>query len=106
MASIMPLPVYPGKPTGDDLELLKQAKVKLGTDLLITPVRAVNGSPGRVIALREKPTWLCEYAFVPEPNVESLTNALAWALGLREDKRGVTIIKVLREIFGARTREL
>lgn len=106
MTSITPLPIYPPKPTGDDLALLKEAKSKVRSDILIKPVRAVPGSPGRILALREKPTWICDYAFIPEPNVESLKNALEWVLELKEDSRGITVIKTLKEIFGEQTREL
>jgi len=106
MASIMPLPIYPAKPTGYDLEILKQAKALIPGNILIQPVRAVLGSPGRVIALREKPYWVCDYAFIPKPTVESLKSALEWALELKEDARGITVIKVLKEIFGEHTREL
>lgn len=56
--------------------------------------------------MREKPTWICDYAFIPEPNVESLKNALEWVLELKEDSRGITVIKTLKEIFGEQTREL
>jgi hypothetical protein len=106
MTSILPLPIYPAKPTGNDLALLKEAKAKVGTDILLQPVRAVQGSPGRVIALRKKPTWICDYAYIPEPSVESLKNALEWALGIKEDSRGITVIRTLKEIFGEQTREL
>ena len=106
MTSITPLPIYPSKPTGDDLALLKEAKSKVPSDILIKPVRALPGSPGRILALREKPTWICEYAFIPEPNVESIKNALEWVLELKEDSRGITVIKTLKEIFGEQTREL
>jgi hypothetical protein len=86
--------------------MLKEAKVYISADILIQPVRAVRGSPGRIIALREKPNWICDYAYIPEPNVESLKNALEWALELKEDSRGITVIRTLKEIFGEQTREL
>jgi hypothetical protein len=106
MTNVLPLPVYPAKPTGDDLAMLKEAKAKLGTKIMIQPVRAVQGSPGRVIALREKPHWICDYAYIPNPNPESMKQALAWALGITEDSRAITVVRTLKEIFGLETREL
>jgi hypothetical protein len=106
MTNVLPLPIYPAKPAGADLAMLKEAKGKLGTKILIQPVRAVHGSPGRVIALREKPHWICDYAFIPNPTVDSLKEALEWALEIKEDPRGVTVLRTLKEIFGDGTREL
>jgi len=106
MTNVVPLPIYPSKPTGDDLRLLRGAKEQVVTDTLVKPVNAVPGSPGRIIALREKPEWICEYAYIPNPNPASMKAALEWALGLTEDARGVTVIKTLREIFGPGVREV
>ena len=106
MTSIRPLPVYPAKPNGEVLEMIKQAKSQMSTELLIQPVRAVIGSPGRVLAIGEKPDWMCEYAYVETPNIKSLKEALEWVLELKEDPRGVTLIKRMTEIFGPGVREL
>jgi len=106
MTEVLPLPMYPCKPTGDDLRLLKEAKDQVVTTALVKPVKAVPGSPGRIIALREKPTWICEYAYIPTPNAQSMKAALEWALGIKEDARGVTVIRTLREIFGQGVREV
>lgn len=104
--SIRPLPVYPRKPTGSDLELLKKAKALLNTDILIQPVDAVPGSPGRILALRETPAWLCDHALVQNPTVESLKASLEWILYETEDPRGMTVIKKLTEIFGEGVKEI
>ena len=106
MTDVNPLPVYPRRPQGTTLELLKQAKAQLQTSLLISPENAVPGSPGRILAIGEKPNFLCDYAYVANPTVESLTQALAWCLGLQEDARGVTIGRMLSEIMGGEVREL
>tara|TARA_R110000822_G_scaffold839_11_gene3717 strand:+ start:5027 stop:5347 length:321 start_codon:yes stop_codon:yes gene_type:complete len=106
MTEVLPLPIYPCKPTGDDLRLLRDAKDQVVTSVLVKPVNAVPGSPGRIIALREKPTWICEYAYIPTPNAQSMKAALEWALGVKEDARGVTVIRTLREIFGPEVREV
>ena len=106
MTSVLPLPIYPSKPVGADMEMIKQAKAMISTDILVQPVRAVHGSPGRVIALRERPHWICDYAYIPNPNVDSLKEAIEWALNLKEDSRGITVIRTLREIFGEGTTEI
>ena len=106
MTKLLPLPIYPNKPVGAELEMIKQAKAMISTDILVQPVRAVHGSPGRVIALRERPHWICDYAYIPNPNVNSLKEAIEWALEIKEDPRGVTVLRTLKEIFGEATREL
>jgi hypothetical protein len=106
MTNILPLPIYPVKPIGAELEMFKQAKAMVNTDILVQPVRAVHGSPGRVIALRERPHWICDYAYIPNPNVDSLKEAIEWALNLKEDSRGITVIRTLKEIFGKGTTEI
>jgi len=106
MTNVLPLPIYPSMPTGDDLAMLKEAKAKLDTDIMIQPVRAVRGSPGRVIALRERPDWICDYAYISNPNQQLMKEALEWALGLTEDSRAFTVVRMLKEIFGDGTKEL
>ena len=106
MTDIVPLPVYPHKPTGTDLEFLKEAKKALNVDILITPVDAVPGSPGRILALREPLPWLADHALVKNPTLESVTAALSYCMGLNDDPRATTVIKVLREAFGEETREI
>lgn len=106
MPDVIPLPVWPQKPEGQTLEMLKQAKQQLQTSLLISPERAAPGSPGRVLAIGSKPNFICEYAYVANPTVESLTQALAWCLQLKEDVRGVTIARMLSEIMGGEVKEI
>lgn len=106
MSTPTPLPTYPRKPTGDDLTLLKQAKALVDTDKLIIPVDAVVGSPGRILALREKPDWICDYAYVQNPTIESVKAALEWILNDTEDGRGMTVIRKLTEIFGPGVKEI
>ena len=100
------LPVYPSTPTGADLGLFRSAKGKMSLDYPIQPVRAVYGSPFRVIALREHPEFLCDYAFVKEPSEKSIQAALEWALGEHDDPRAVTIVSTLEKIFKGKVREV
>jgi hypothetical protein len=103
---LKPLPIYPQKPQGPILEALKQAKANLHLNYLISPEKAAPGSPGRVLAIGEKPNFLCEYAYVANPTVESLQAALSWVLGITEDARGVTIARMLSEIMGGEVKEI
>lgn len=106
MPDLMPLAVYPRKPQGQDLQLLKEAKANLQTSLLIQPVDAVPGSPGRILALRESPNFLCDHALVRNPTVESVQAALAYCLGLNDDPRATTVLKMLKETFGQEVTEI
>jgi hypothetical protein len=106
MSDLIPLPVYPRKPIGQDLQLLKEAKALLNISLLIQPVDAVPGSPGRILALRESPNFLCDHALVRNPTLSSVQAALAYCLGLTEDTRGMTVLKMLKETFGEETTEI
>lgn len=106
MSDLIPIPVYPRKPSGPDLELLKQAKASLKSSILIQPVDAVPGSPGRILALREPLPWLADHALVKNPTLESVTAALSYCMGLNDDPRATTVIKVLREAFGEETEEV
>lgn len=100
------LPVYPAKPTGADLEAFKAAKASMGIDYLIQPLRAVNGSPFRVIALRERPDFICDYALVKNPTEASVRSAMDWALGDEVDNRATTVLDMLKEIFGEGVKDL
>jgi len=100
------LPIYPSVPTGADLELFRVAKGELSLDYLIQPVRALYGSPFRVIALRKAPEFLCDYALVKEPNVASIREAMKWALSEDDDPRATTVVKTLEGIFGRPVTEL
>jgi hypothetical protein len=106
MNNVRPLPVYPHKPSGAILGLLKEAKAKLGIDILIQPVDAVIGSPGRILCLGEKLPWIQDHAIVKNMTVDSMAAALAYVLELNDDPRGVTVLRQLKEIFGEDTREV
>lgn len=106
MTSIVPLPVYPSKPTGADLEAIRVAKSMLDTDILVKPVKALPRSPGRVLALREKPNFVCDFAFISDNRPQFLRPALAWVLGLNEEYEGHSVITMLQEIFGESVKEI
>lgn len=100
MAEVRPLAFYPDKPTGSFLSAVKAAKKKINTDILISPVRAVPGSPSRVISTGETPTWMCEHVVISPGSHEELQEAIEWALGIKENPQAVTVLTRLREVFG------
>lgn len=106
VSDILPLPVYPRKPAGVDLDLIKQAKASLGYPQLVQPVDAVPGSPGIILALRERPNFICDHAFVQNVTLESVTAALKHCLGLSDDCRGTTVTMMLKEVFGEELKEI
>jgi hypothetical protein len=106
VSEVLPLPVYPRKPVGDDLRLLKEAKARLGVDTKIVPVDAVIGSPGRVLSFREKLPWLQDYALVANPTIESVEAALKYVMGLNDDPRAMTVVKQLEQVFGKGVKEI
>lgn len=101
-----PLPIWAPEPSGDILAALRAAKAQIHTDILITPVKAVPGSPGRVLAFGSPPPWLCDYALIGQVVPERIKPALEWALGLREDDRPMTVLRKMQQIFGSETREV
>jgi len=106
MADVFPLPVWPRKPTGSDLQIIKEAKTKLNTSVLIQPVDAVPGSPGIILALRERPNFICDHAFVQNVTLESVVSALKHCLGLTYDSRGTTVTMMLKEVFGEELKDI
>lgn len=98
MAEVIPLPVYPGKPTGHVLDEIRKAKAGVNTSILFKPVRAVPGSPGKILAF-ERPNFACDYALV-KPVASEIKPALEWILGINNNFKGYSSIVLLREIFG------
>ena len=108
MTTLRPLAIYPFPPTDADLSLIKAAKAQLDLPYLVVPVRAVPGGPVRVLALRETPDFLCDYAQVTQlDRPESMLAALRWVLDdTLDDKRATLIIDQLRAIFGVEVHEI
>lgn len=104
--TVVPLPIYPHKPTGDVLAMLKQAKQNIKLDILLQPVEAVPGSPGRILCIGEKLPWLQDHALIATPSVASFEAALPYVLGYNDDPRGVTVLRQLREAFGGEVNEI
>lgn len=106
MAEIIPVAFYPNKPSGSFLEVVKETKASIGTELLIKPVKAVPGTPAKIIAVGETPHWVCDHVFVEAGDRKKLEDALQWALGLKDDTSPMSVVHQLREVFGPEVEEL
>lgn len=72
-------------PTPAAWKALSAARVSLGLEDKIEPARALQGSPGRILAIGKHPDWLCEYAYLMDLNTpDSTAHALGWCFGLDE----------------------
>lgn len=110
MGQVIPIPVWPNIPTGADLKLFKDAKKVLDDagkiNVLIKPVRAVPGSPFGVIALRERPNFVCKHILLNTPDIPSVANAIEWIVTGRSDARVTDVTYLLKEIFGPEVTEI
>lgn len=92
-----------------DLSPLKEAKANLieFDDTIRPNVADELLLNERVIAIGTRPAWLCDYYLVAEDaSIDEWTDALAWALGLSEDRKATSIVDTLTSHFGAGVREV
>ena len=107
MAEVVQVAFYPDKPHGNFLAALKEAKSKIDTGLLMKPVKAVPGTPARIIAVGETPHWICEHVWISDPeDTECLKEALEWGLGLKYDVEVFTVLRIMRKILGNGVEEI
>jgi hypothetical protein len=101
-----PLAIYSPEPV--DLEPLKAAKAALELPYRCVPTEVQEGTlDERVIAIGERPPFLCSYALVtPRTTPDNLQAVVAWALFERDDDRAMTIEDCLGVIFGPGVREI
>lgn len=103
---LRPLAMY-GTGRDGDHQLLVSAKAAMNMTYKITPIIAVPGGPTRVLALREIPNFLCDYALVTNPeNPASLLAAMTWVLEGTEDSRATSLLEMLQAIFGPNVKEI
>lgn len=101
------LPILTAEPlSANDRALLGEAKRASGYSDPVKPARAVQGSPGRVLAIGVKPTWLCEHAYVPSITHPGLRVAMKWALGEEYDARATTYEMQLSEWMGCDVKQI
>lgn len=101
------LPIW-GTITTEDMAALKQAKAALDVDFLIVPTQAIPGGPSRIIALREPPPFLADFALIRDTSNPLATKAaLSWALSVTvEDTRASLILNQMQAVFGPETKEI
>lgn len=107
MSDLLPLAIH-GTPQPGDREALVAAKVSLDLPYLIELVVAQPASPTRVLAIRDPPPFLVDYALVRDPaNPAAMRAAMEWALDDSvDDPRATLIIDQLRAVFGAGVTEI
>lgn len=65
------------------------------------PAKAVDGSPGRILAIGTRPTWLCPYNYVTDVGDPRLPYVLQWCLDESVvDKSAPTYADMLSDWFG------
>lgn len=103
-----PLWIYTSEWAALPLDRIREAKVSLGLDYRVVPEpAAIGGGFDRVLAVEWRPPFLCDYAFVTSSTpVPALADAIAWALGEREDARAMTLEDMLTVILGPGVREI
>lgn len=106
MTELLPLAIWGG--TAADIPALKRAKAALNLPYNLVPVQAVPGSPTRVLALRDRPPFLCDYSIVHTGDSDArMIAALEWVLNPHiKDDRAFLLIDGLRGIFGEGVTEI
>ena len=104
---LRPLAIF-GECRPEDLTAIKQAKAALNLDFNVTPINAEPGCPVRIIALRVRPNFICDYALISDPsNPKAVLAALGWALDPSAvDSRATLVVDMLQEILGADVKEV
>lgn len=89
--TLRPLPILTADgelPTGGALATLRLAKMASGYSGMVRPMKAVQGSPGPILAVGVEPDWLVDYALVPDwSSATRLTEALKAILINPDDPR-------------------
>ena len=104
VSDVVPLAIYPPGAWLEHGDMIKEAKGQLQTTVKLVPCEAVPGS-SRVLAFREPPPFICEYALVRVPSVDSLRAALSAYMGLTRDPRWATFETWFREACGMEVTE-
>jgi hypothetical protein len=90
----------------NELELIKEAKQQLNTDVMLKPVVATPAS-ARVLAIGSSPDFICDHALVRDvENVDALKAALHWCITGEPDSRVTTMAKQISRIVGGEVKEI
>jgi hypothetical protein len=104
MSRVIPLPVYPNKPTGELLEMFREAKARVARirsdDFMVQLVPVTKGFTGKIVAIGKRPDFFCEHYYIETPDVEKISYALEWLLYDQKHPNADDGTYVLREVFG------
>ena len=103
-----PLAIWPWPAPAEQLQVVREAFIKLALPFPVQPCPAVPGGPVRVLALGTLPPFICDSALMADPmNADFMVNALRWVLDSEQDLgRGHTVLDHLRLILGDEVREV
>lgn len=93
-------------PTAQDWRRLSVARVSLGILEKIEPARALQGSPGRILAIGARPDWLCDFAYVESTEDPGLKDALGWCFEMNDYDRTPSDADQLSAWFGLEVKEV
>jgi hypothetical protein len=107
MPDVRPLPIF-GAISDADLANIRQAKLEINPPYLLKIVEAFPDSPGRVLALRQRPPYNCEHDLVAkDEGYERLRLALYWVLHPEFDHPGAHLVTdPLYAVFGPNLKEI
>lgn len=82
MTNVIPIPIFPHERLADVelMEVLKDSFIALGAPFQVTPVPAVPGSPGRILAWGTVAPWCQDQVVIRAENVRAAAS-IAAALG-------------------------
>ena len=81
MSEPLPLPIHPWPLPEGRLDLLREAKARISTDVKVFPTEALPGGTNRVLAFGSVPPFFCEVALVKNvDDVDAVSRALAFYL--------------------------
>lgn len=99
------LNIYTKGDRDSELAAIREAKQQLNLNVQVKPVIATPGF-GRVLAIGERPPFICDHALVKDVNnIESLKAALKWCITGEHDDRVTTMEKWLSRLFNGKVVE-
>jgi hypothetical protein len=110
MTSVIPLPVYPKKPTGEILDMFREAKhlvaKRNGHDFMVQIIDVTKGFTGKIIAIGKRPDFFAPHYYIENPSVENISYGLEWLVFDQKHPSADSGIFVLRETLGQGVFEL
>jgi len=110
MSRVIPLPIYPKAPTGEILDMFREAKARVNKirydDFMVQIVPVTKGFTGKIIAIGERPNFFCEHYYIENPNVKNISYAIEWLAFDQKHPAADDGTYILREVFGQGVVEL